>query len=158
MRRCFANHRFWIATTIWTVRDLLLALMIWLIKIPLVILVGAWTIWLYSAPSHEVIQTSSERGREYAEHEIRSILVACDFTQNPMTSVMGIYHQLMHSEFPTKRPGMELVLKNPIGWRKCAWQQSSDFDRRLAPIGTLPAPTIRLRENTDLWLLGKCLL
>jgi len=43
--------------TIWTVRDLLLALMIWLIKIPLVILVGAWAIWLYSTPSDQVILT-----------------------------------------------------------------------------------------------------
>jgi hypothetical protein len=31
--------------------------MIWLIKIPLVILVGAWAIWLYSTPSEQVVMT-----------------------------------------------------------------------------------------------------
>jgi hypothetical protein len=29
--------------------------MIWLVKIPLVILIGAWAIWLWSTPSSQVI-------------------------------------------------------------------------------------------------------
>ena len=39
------------------VRDLSRASVIWLIKIPVVILVGAWAIWCYSTPSDEVMLT-----------------------------------------------------------------------------------------------------
>jgi len=57
-----AKLRYCLVSTIDVLSSLLDArpidcIMIWLIKIPLVILVGAWAIWLYSTPSAEVERT-----------------------------------------------------------------------------------------------------